>query len=220
MKVKAIYRALLPEAIRTSPVVSKLKAAVLGHDGIYSEDYYASTVEDAAGRSVGAMADSIVSDLNPKTAIDVGCGTGALLEALRSRGVTVCGLEYSKAGLRRCAVRNLDVSRFDIENDSYLRNGTFDVAISMEVAEHLPGRVAERYIDLLTRLSRDVVFTAAPVGQGGEDHVNEQPPEYWIEKYAKRGFRLNNEASTRWAANWKANGVESWYYSNLMVFSA
>jgi len=52
----------------------------------------------------------------------------------------------------------------------------FDLAVSMEVAEHLPEQVSEPYIDLLTRLSRVVVFTAARPGLGGSDHVNEQLP--------------------------------------------
>jgi hypothetical protein len=62
----------------------------------------------------------------------------------------------------------------------------------MEVAEHLPARTADRYVKLLSSLSSILVFTAAPPGQGGRtatDHINEQPPWYWMTKYKQLGFR-------------------------------
>jgi hypothetical protein len=89
----------------------------------------------------------------------------------------------------------------------------------MEVAEHLPARVAERYVGLLAGLAPVIVFTAAPPGQGGADHVNEQPPSYWIEKFSRRGFAHDEARSRAWRARWKASGkVQGWYYRNLMLF--
>ena len=89
----------------------------------------------------------------------------------------------------------------------------------MEVAEHLPAMVADRYVDLLTHLSQVIVFTAAPPGQGGDDHVNEQPPSYWISKFQQRGFGYAEELSRRWRESWEAVGdVEGLYHRNLMIF--
>lgn len=216
--IKKVYRLVVPEAVRASRSVLKLKA-MLGHDLIYGSDYYANTVEGPARRSAGTMSSSIVSDLAPKTVVDVGCGTGALLEALRDRGCEVFGFEYSKAGLEYCRSRHLDVEVFDLESDVLRSDRTFDVAISVEVAEHLPERVADRYVDLLARLAPTIVFTAAPPGQGGIDHVNEQPPGYWIHKFQQRGLEHNRELSDKWRERWKADGdVETWYCQNLMVF--
>lgn len=190
-----------------------------GHDLIYNAEYYAKTVEGPAVESAGEIAASIVADLRPASVIDVGCGTGALLEVLRSRGCSVFGLEYSTKALEYCRARNLDVERFDLEGDTLNLERTFDVAVSMEVAEHLPAAVADRYVDLLCSVARAVVFTAAPPGQGGNDHVNEQPPAYWIERFAARGFRLDRAASDAWRGRWEQSGtVRSWYYQNLMVF--
>ena len=140
-------------------------------------------------------------------------------EALRDRGCGVWGLEYSEAALHYCRNRRLDVARFDLERDDYRGEQTFDAAISMEVAEHLPERAAGRYVDLLTRLSPVVIFTAAPPGQGGTDHVNEQPGVYWIAKFRARGFDVAAEQSERWRERWRASGeVDSWYHENLMIF--
>lgn len=217
--LKNVYRSVVPESVRDSDIVVKLKERLLGHNWIYDANYYERKVEGPAVRSARTVATSVVNDFKPMSVIDVGCGTGALLQALRERGCEVSGLEYAEAALRYCRQRQLDVAKFDLESSVYQEGRTFDVAVSMEVAEHLPERVADRYVDLLARLSPVVVFTAAPPGQGGEDHVNEQPPSYWITKFRRRGFEHDSELSERWRQTWKAAGdVESWYFNNLMIF--
>lgn len=197
----------------------RLKQRLLGHDGIYNADYYETKVEGPAVRSAGTMAASILHDLKPSSVVDVGCGTGALLERLRDGGSAVFGLEYAEAALNACRARSLDVEKFDLESDSFANDRTFDVAVSMEVAEHLPESVADRYVDLLASLAPVVVFTAATPGQGGNDHVNEQPHSYWIDKFGDRGFQHERVLSRRWSEDWAAHGdVEKWYYKNLMIF--
>lgn len=216
---KAVYRALLPKAIRRSPRVARAKADWLGHDWLYDEDYYRSTVEGPAARSAARIASSIIEEFGPGSVIDVGCGTGALLETLRMHGCEVSGLEYSEAALRYCRARRLDVAKFNLETDAAIADRVFDVAVSLEVAEHLPEIAAERYVELLARLSRVVVFTAATPGQGGAGHVNEQPPSYWIRKFERHRLEHDEGLSRRWRERWQAAGdVEVWYCRNLMLF--
>jgi hypothetical protein len=63
------------------------------------------------------------------------------------------------------------------------------------------------------------VFTAAHPGQGGTDHVNEQPATYWIAKFAKRGFSSDLDLADRWRKDWEASGqVPEFYSQNLMIF--
>lgn len=195
------------------------KMSSSAHDAIYDSDYYASIVEGPAVSSAEAISHSILLDLRPNTIVDVGCGTGALLEVLRRRGCQVLGLEYSEAALRYCRSRDLDVRKFDLERDTLADDRTFDVAISMEVAEHLPEKISGRYVALLARLSSVIVFTAAPPGQGGRDHVNEQPPSYWISKFQALGFAYDEELSRLWRESWREKAVVAWwYFQNLMIF--
>ena len=186
-----------------------------GHDHIYTEFYYEG-VDDTLSAPI--MAEILVRDLSPATAMDVGCGTGTLLQALRSCGVPGLGLEVSAAGIERCRQRGLEVRPFDLERDELPSLERRDLVACMEVAEHLPASCADRLVDLLCRAGRNVAFAAAPPGQGGTDHVNEQPNQYWVRKFEDRGFRYDEPLSMRWRAIWKERGVASWYSDNIMVF--
>jgi SAM-dependent methyltransferase len=217
-----LYRKGVPGWIRElalfQHISSHVAQRVASHNELYDATYY-DDVEQLVARSAPVLAASIIKAFNARRVIDVGCGTGALLGALRDRGCSCFGLEYSDAGLERCRSRGLEVRKFDLEQESLEKQiGTFDLAISMEVAEHLPPACADRLVDLLTSLSSTIVFTAATPGQGGVDHVNERPHEYWIEKYRSRGYRYELKLSEELRALWKASGVVSFYHCNLMVF--
>ena len=219
---RAIYR-LLPGQFRELPILRRVANGIvskaLSHDSIYNESYQ-DILEDQAAKSAPIMARSIVKRFSPNRVVDVGCGTGALLAALRDCGCTCLGFEYAEAGIKRCKSRGLDVRKFNIEAESLDAGvGKFDVAISTEVAEHLPAACADRFVDVLTSLSSNVVFTAATPNQGGRDHVNEQPHSYWIEKFRARGYQLDEHSSESWRQLWMSEGIAHFYFSNLMIFS-
>ena len=193
--------------------------AKLPHNAIYTAKYFGD-VERTAGPAAPVMARSIVNHFSPKTIIDVGCGTGILLEAFRNHGVRGIGLEYAESALSYCRQRNLEVAKFNLEkphNPPY-RNERFNLATSFEVAEHLPRSCASRFVKLLCLYSDSIIMTAAPPGQGGNDHVNEQPQSYWIDLFLQQCYRHDKGASARLADEWQAAGIASWYHQNVMVF--
>jgi SAM-dependent methyltransferase len=218
---------LLPERYRTGLMsaapVKRVSAWVRGrygtHDDVYDAPYFAA-VDRLASSSAPAIAGAIVQELAPERLLDVGCGTGALLAALKDMGVRVQGVEYAQAALELCRKRGLNVLRLDLEQPvGFDALDDCDVSVSMEVAEHLPARFADRLVDLLCRARSAVVFTAAVPGQGGSDHVNEQPREYWIEKFTARGFDYDAARTARWREQWRERDVCRWYHENLMVFT-
>jgi len=220
---KGIYRCVVPLFIRKSPAVRRFKTFVRGvllsHNSIYNAQYYLRFVEGPAANSSDTISNSIISTFNVKSVVDVGCGTGALLEAIKKKGCETFGFEYSDAAIEICRARHLDVQKFNLESDVLNNIRKFDLAISTEVAEHLPAKFSDRYVEILCRLADVIVFTAAPPGQGGDDHVNEQLPSYWIAKFNKLGFDYSHEITKNWRVAWKnSNRVASWYYDNLMVF--
>jgi SAM-dependent methyltransferase len=186
------------------------------HNSIYTESYYDEDVEAAAKQAAPVMAEAIVSMFYPKTIVDLGCGTGVLLEEFRKLNCKIAGLEYSDAGLSLCEKRNIPVRKFNIEKDKL--DETFDVAVSFEVAEHLSPWVANRFVDLLCQLSSIVVMSGATPGQSGRDHINEQPHSYWIEKFQRRGYQLNVASTDNLRSAWQSAGIAAWYYENVMCF--
>lgn len=228
---RSLWSTLLPVRVRDAlwsampRPARKLKIAAVRslargarHDEIYDGEYYQRLVEPTMADSCRAMADSIVRDLDPRRVIDLGCGTGLLLLALREAGIAATGLELSAAALRICRTRGLNVIAFDIEQDAPPPIEA-DIAISTEVAEHLPASCAERFVDLLCSMAPRVVFTAAEPSIGSTDHVNEQPTSYWIEKFARRGRAPDEAMTQRWRSEWKRRGVAPCFHSSLMVFT-
>jgi cyclopropane fatty-acyl-phospholipid synthase-like methyltransferase len=193
------------------------------HDEFYSEDYYVNgyeSIRELHERSCDVIAQSVKEYLNPATVLEVGCGNGALLAALSKYDLCARGVENSAAALRLCHERGLMVDRLDLESITETTDiGVHDVVISVEVAEHLPETSADMYVDLLCRSTgKLLIFTAATPGQGGVDHVNEQPYEYWIEKFEARGKHLNRSLSGEWSSGWERKAICTWYSENLMIF--
>lgn len=214
---------ILPPAIREAGPLHDLAIRIMektgDRDDIYSAKYYQTMVEPYARKSVPQMARSIVETFHPKSVVDLGCGSGALLVALRKLGVhRLLGMDAAEAGLDIARARGLDVRKFDIVTDKLLYSACYDIAVSMETAEHLPASAADRYVELLCSLAPVVIFTAAHRGQGGIGHLNEQPPEYWKGYFTAHGFQSLEKIVADWQPAWRAAGVADFYTNNLMVF--
>lgn len=210
-------RRLVPADSGLRRVGRRLRAPALPHDAIYTSAYFAQ-LDVTAMASADAIATSITRRFEPRSLVDVGCGTGALLDAVRRHGVSALGLERAAAARAICRGRGVVVRDFDLEGDEYSGSDRFDVAVCLEVAEHLPPRAGDRLVHLLCALSDTVVFTAATPGQGGTDHVNEQPHDYWIARFARLGFALDARASDAIRAEWRSAGTAPWYHHNALIF--
>lgn len=227
--LNAVYRALpaparrwanerAPRPLRTlrRRVVSRLERRAKP-DELYNRDYYERVVDPLMLASADAIAASIKRELQPASAIDVGCGTGALMRALERQGIRCTGFDQAAAALEHCRERGLSVRRLDVVRDPFPADRA-DVALSTEVAEHLPASAADRFVELLTTLAPLVLLTAALPDTGGKDHVNEQPNEYWIAKFAARGFGHERELAWALRDEWRVAGVDPVYFKSLMVF--
>jgi hypothetical protein len=92
----------------------------------------------------------------------------------------------------------------------------FDLAVSLEVAEHLPSAYAESFVDTLTRLSPVILFSAAIPFQGGTEHINEQWPEYWAKLFRAREYAVIDCLRKK---VWSNESVEWWYAQNILLFA-
>lgn len=187
------------------------------HDEVYDETYFQS--QDIRMKASAAhIVRSLQTTFNPSCVIDVGCGSGSVIAELRDLGIGAVGLEYADAAISICRKKGLDVRKYDLEQPVDFGQ-TAPLVLSTEVAEHLPESCADGYVALLCHLStRVIVMSAATPGQGGMDHVNEQPHAYWIKKMAGRGFRFDQDETRRLREDWKAHDVDIYRAKNIMVF--
>jgi SAM-dependent methyltransferase len=151
---------------------------------------------------------------------DVGCGTGAYAAAARVAGLATIGYERSRAGRAIARAQRVPAEPFDLDDQPTLDAiGSFDLAYSLEVAEHLPRELGDTLVRLLVRIAPTVVFTAAHPGQGGQGHVNEQPQSYWLERFAAYGGTYDPAASNRLRIRFRQRRMESYLAENVMVFT-
>lgn len=124
----------------------------------------------------------VIMDLiKPQSVIDVGCGLGTFLRVFAHYGVTdLLGLDGSWVN-KTLLEKNLEIGKFqevDLEIGFKVAR-RFDLAICLEVVEHLGENSAENFIESLTTASDCILFSAGIPGQFGQNHVNEQWPDYW-----------------------------------------
>ena len=121
-------------------------------------------------------------------AVDFGCGVGIWLAAAKRLGVEHClGLEGPWVKTQPLAAADLEIRDTDLEQTVSLQE-RYDLAISLEVAEHLAPERADSFVADLCRASNVVLFSAAIPGQDGDGHQNEQWPSYWAERFIRLGY--------------------------------
>jgi len=159
----------------------------------------------------------IIADLvAPASVIDVGCGTGAWLAAWQAHGVgNVLGLDGGYVDLDALHIEREQFQAADLEDPPTI-DRRFDLAMSVEVAEHLSPAAADGFVRFLTGLAPVVLFSAAPPGQGGVDHINEQWPAYWARRFASHGYRAFDIVRPR---VWREPDVAFFYAQNLVLFA-
>ena len=179
----------------------------------YAEDMYE---RDRALDSARIVVPMVVALTHPSSVVDVGCGRGAWLSEFRAQGTSkIAGLDgdYLKPStllFPADCFRPTDLSgKFEIPA------GRFDLAICLEVAEHLPAPNSRHLVRQLTLVAPQVLFSAAPPGQGGEGHVNCQPLSYWRRIFEEFGFRMLDPFRPKLRDDRR---VAWWYRQNMVLF--
>ena len=153
--------------------------------------------------------------VKPKSVIDIGCGIGAFLSCFRENGIEdILGIDGDYVDLNNILIPRDKFSPYDLSK-KYNVGRKFDLAVSLEVAEHIQKESAEVFIDNLVNLSDVILFSAAIPGQGGTSHVNEQWPTYWAEIFKKRGYYPVDCLRKK---IWDKPEVSWWYKQNIMFF--
>ena len=150
-----------------------------------------------------------------RSVIDIGCARGTWLSEWQAQGVDdVVGMDGDY----------VDRSQLEIDPQCFVAadlaapfklGRQFDVAQSLEVAEHLPPARAGGFVTDMVAHAPAVLFSAATPGQGGENHRNEQAGDFWQKLFLDHDYvavdcfrpLLERELT-----------VPAWYRYNLMLY--
>jgi len=167
-------------------------------------------------RAAQEIVPRIIELFNPKSVVDVGCGIGTWLSVFKEKGIEdILGIDGDFVNQNRLTISVENFLPSDLEKKFQI-NRKFDLALSLEVAEHLRPESADTYIESLTSLSDIIIFSAAIPGQGGQNHLNEQWPDYWEKKFRSRGFISYDNFRTEF---WENQKIEWWYRQNILLYA-
>lgn len=149
----------------------------------------------------------------PASVVDVGCGTGEWLAEFKKSGADVLGLDGDYVSTSNLRIAPEEFVATDLTQPIVCPR-QFDLALCLEVAEHLPKRFAARLVASLCQLAPNVLFSAALPGQGGTHHVNEQWPQYWQALFRGCGYEMQDVIRGR---IWENGAVAPWYRQNIFL---
>lgn len=148
--------------------------------------------------------------------LDIGCGTGTWLCVANKLGVpNILGIDGVDLNDSELNISANDFIRQDLSIPFKL-DKNFDMLLCLEVAEHLPEESSETLIDTLTSHCDFIIFSAAIPGQGGQNHINEQWPEYWQKLFLKKGYYPCGILRDLF---WDNSKVEWWYKQNMLIYA-
>ena len=181
----------------------------------YSGDFY-SYIDAGSRRSARAVARLLLPEMTIASLLDIGAGHGAWAAEWLAAGVkTVLAVDGDYVRADQLAIPGKNFRAHDLAMPLDLKK-RFDLVQTLEVAEHLPHAKADLFVDNLVRHGDVVLFSAAVPHQGGEHHVNEQPPEYWRERFAARGYQPFDFVRPRLAGQ---SEVMPWYRFNSYIYA-
>jgi Methyltransferase domain len=206
------------EAAEDGPALRASEAAVARKTAVstdYGAGYYANYAEGEITYEhsphwlgfFGTIADHLIEDFHPATALDAGCAIGLLVEALRDRGVDAEGIDFSEFAIAG--------SRDDIR--PFLTVGSiteplpkrYDLITCFEVLEHMTPQDADQAIANLCAATGELIVSSTPLHYRDPTHTNIHPQEYWTERFARHGFIRDVDYEALYIAPWAARYSKS-----------
>jgi hypothetical protein len=180
----------------------------------YTARYYRDISEGSIRSAKIVMAELEHMGISTQYIIDIGCGVGEWSNG----NPDYVGVDY-----------RVDKSKLLFHTGNYfecnlnkampvLPSGKFDLALCLEVAEHLHPSRAEPLVAYLCSIADNVLFSAAIPYQGGSGHVNEQWQMYWGKLFAQYGFGVERDKGFMVFDFRDMEGVELWYRQNMVLY--
>ncbi len=182
---------------------------------IYNQDFY-DTIRSGCQASAEVVVPLVLQRLGTVAdVVDVGCGEGWWAETFaRLGGCQVTGVDGAYVQGSPLAGRFVPLDLAQPLRLPRQPPRPFDLAVCLEVAEHLPESRAASFVADLCNLAPVVLFSAAIPGQSGAGHINCQWPSYWAALFRRHGYDF--DGSIRFDI-WDDPRIEPWYRQNLHI---
>ena len=180
----------------------------------YGRNFYQGQ-QSGSHKSAQRIVPFVMELVKPTSVVDVGCGVGTWLSEFARAGITdYVGIDGAYVPRELLQIPDRHFVPADLTQcRSFDRS--FDLALSMEVAEHLAPENAARFVSFLTSLAPVVLFAAAIPYQGGLNHVNEQWQEYWRKFFLEHRYVASDMVRP---LVWGDAEVEPWYQQNTILY--
>jgi SAM-dependent methyltransferase len=165
--------------------------------------------------SANVVVPLLKSIVEVSSVLDVGCGDGRWLACFQSYGVSsICGVDGAWTDQSRLLIPQKDFKVQDLSKPFDLGQ-RFEVAICLEVAEHVASDCSMQFIENLTKHSDIVLFGAAIPFQGGFRHINERWQSYWVSLFDSQGYKCFDPFRSQ---IWQREEVLVWYRQNMLLY--
>jgi hypothetical protein len=185
----------------------------------YSESFY-SSVGSRASIAASIVMGSVKQWYSPSSIVDYGAGPGVWsIEAAKVfPNASVLALDYEAATIfseefESKRPKNLITLELNFEEEKSIPVVNLDMAICVEVLEHLSEEAANRVFNSICSTAGIVIFSAAVPGQGGTGHINEKPKNYWVSRFVENDFLVFDT----FAQNLQHPQVPDYYRNNCFL---
>jgi SAM-dependent methyltransferase len=182
----------------------------------YDKAFYASQ-SGSSFQAAMEMLPPVMARLNAKSVFDLGCGVGTWLSAAQQAGATrILGVDGPWVDRDALAIDKNSFRHVELETGSWHVDERFDLAISVEVLEHLTDAAGKASIGALCSLTDAVLFSAAIPEQRGSNHINERWQSYWAREFASHGFEA---CLFPREVTWDNTSIPFWYRQNIVLYA-
>lgn len=181
---------------------------------VYDQAFYSNYIDGStlSASIVIPLVLKLIPDV--KSVVDVGCGVGTWLAEFKRNNVNfVRGYDGGSPPKDYLLINEEEYQKADFTT-GYPNQEKVDLAVSLEVAEHLDEKYAEAFVKNLCSLSDIILFSAAIPGQGGTHHINERWPSYWADIFKAEGYRFFDVVRPQ---IWYDKRIEWWYRQNIFL---
>ncbi len=181
---------------------------------MYSASYYKKH-EMGSYQSAIQILGYINSFINFNSVIDLGCGMGTWCKALNNLDIKdFLGIDKHQYDPTYMLIPAEKYMQYDLCKPLEITRRV-DMAISVEVAEHINPEYSDIFINNLCSCSEIVLFSAAISHQGGTGHINEQSCTYWEKIFNKYGYKAIDCIRPYF---WNNEQIEIWYRNNCVLY--